>query len=707
MPVKDTIQSRRGSSAQWSAANPILADGEIGYDSTTKQMKVGDGVTAWNALAYSDISATNLTTGTLPDARLSSKVKSLADLATPASTSLLAMNSSGAVVEDTSLLGLGNVKVTQKSANSGGTWGPMDGAMIAFLGNSAYLFGGWAGDPYNADWTGGTVTNLVYRSNNFGATWVRIRDHDLTPDSTHFTPCHTASHTKHTVSGTEYIYLMEGDVHDNGAGPGTLLTGDTRRTTDGITWTKVNSVAAGWATICLAASGSLNGNLYRVGGVNTPGGTADLVNANNVRSVWRSTDNGVTWTNLGNAPWPVGQTQDRLPLHNGKLWRIGGGTYDNDGSLRTYDNSVWSFDGTTWTEVLANGLAPWAARTFANTFSFGGWLWLVRGVNYTSGNLTDTWRSRDGITWIETDLGAISDKASHADGLAVHATGFLVASGNGYLEAVTPVNTDSPSFFVEIEDDKTSGVVDIASNRIEAMRPLDVGISVDGYTESSNPRALTPGNNAKVRQILVPNFHEGQPDKSIIGAYVANGTTFVYLGGGLDSSKECAQDFSVYLGSDNVVAGDRYFRVNLSGSWFKENALGVGVENPVEGINLQAHHFFIGADEANNNNRSASTNKIAKIQMPSYSGSTFVQVFGGYSVSGQDILFFGGGLSLDNAATKIEFYVGATQGESIGTRKVRITSSGLEIDQGGTMKLIEVGAADSGGTGYRMLRIAN
>ena len=53
MPVKDTIQSRRGSSAQWSAANPILADGEIGYDSTTKQMKVGDGVTAWNALAYS------------------------------------------------------------------------------------------------------------------------------------------------------------------------------------------------------------------------------------------------------------------------------------------------------------------------------------------------------------------------------------------------------------------------------------------------------------------------------------------------------------------------------------------------------------------------------------------------------------------------------------------------------------------------------
>jgi hypothetical protein len=59
MPVKDTIQSRRGSSAQWSAANPILADGEIGYDSTAKQMKIGDGVTAWNSLTYLGTSSTS------------------------------------------------------------------------------------------------------------------------------------------------------------------------------------------------------------------------------------------------------------------------------------------------------------------------------------------------------------------------------------------------------------------------------------------------------------------------------------------------------------------------------------------------------------------------------------------------------------------------------------------------------------------------
>lgn len=49
------IQLRRGTSAQWSAANPILAAGEPGYDTTTGDLKVGDGVKTWSALpAYVD-----------------------------------------------------------------------------------------------------------------------------------------------------------------------------------------------------------------------------------------------------------------------------------------------------------------------------------------------------------------------------------------------------------------------------------------------------------------------------------------------------------------------------------------------------------------------------------------------------------------------------------------------------------------------------
>ena len=49
------IQIRRGTTAEWAAANPvILAAGEQGYDTTLKRFKMGDGATAWASLPWSD-----------------------------------------------------------------------------------------------------------------------------------------------------------------------------------------------------------------------------------------------------------------------------------------------------------------------------------------------------------------------------------------------------------------------------------------------------------------------------------------------------------------------------------------------------------------------------------------------------------------------------------------------------------------------------
>lgn len=52
MPRIDLIQIRRDTAAVWSAANPILALGELGGETDTGKVKVGDGVLAWNALPY-------------------------------------------------------------------------------------------------------------------------------------------------------------------------------------------------------------------------------------------------------------------------------------------------------------------------------------------------------------------------------------------------------------------------------------------------------------------------------------------------------------------------------------------------------------------------------------------------------------------------------------------------------------------------------
>jgi hypothetical protein len=46
------IQLRRGTAAQWTAANPTLAAGEVGVETDTLQFKVGNGATAWSALEY-------------------------------------------------------------------------------------------------------------------------------------------------------------------------------------------------------------------------------------------------------------------------------------------------------------------------------------------------------------------------------------------------------------------------------------------------------------------------------------------------------------------------------------------------------------------------------------------------------------------------------------------------------------------------------
>lgn len=50
--MAEIIQFRRGSAAYWTAVNPVLAQGELGYEIDTLKVKLGDGVTAWNDLAY-------------------------------------------------------------------------------------------------------------------------------------------------------------------------------------------------------------------------------------------------------------------------------------------------------------------------------------------------------------------------------------------------------------------------------------------------------------------------------------------------------------------------------------------------------------------------------------------------------------------------------------------------------------------------------
>lgn len=81
------IKPRRGTATQWTTSNPVLAEGEIGYEVPDAgigkglvNMKIGDGVTAWTSLPYAMVNkvfTATLTAGsssvTITDDRIGSE----------------------------------------------------------------------------------------------------------------------------------------------------------------------------------------------------------------------------------------------------------------------------------------------------------------------------------------------------------------------------------------------------------------------------------------------------------------------------------------------------------------------------------------------------------------------------------------------------------------------------------------------------------
>jgi hypothetical protein len=49
---KQKVQFRRGTAAEWTARNTLLLPGEVGLETDTQKLKIGDGVTRWQSLGY-------------------------------------------------------------------------------------------------------------------------------------------------------------------------------------------------------------------------------------------------------------------------------------------------------------------------------------------------------------------------------------------------------------------------------------------------------------------------------------------------------------------------------------------------------------------------------------------------------------------------------------------------------------------------------
>ncbi len=138
------IKIRRGNSADWDAANPVLELGEIAADMTKHLLKVGNGTSTWSELPYYAVEIVdNLTAGGTEKALSAEQGKELkqlvdgkadsSDLTTLEQKLTTIINSNAVVVEDTLT---STSKVNALSANQGRI---LKGLMDAASGGNAVV----------------------------------------------------------------------------------------------------------------------------------------------------------------------------------------------------------------------------------------------------------------------------------------------------------------------------------------------------------------------------------------------------------------------------------------------------------------------------------------------------------------------------------------------------------------------------------------
>ena len=360
---------------------------------------------------------------------------------------------------------------------------PRDGAAFLQLASGRILLvGGWnpAQFPASTYSAAGDVTNAILYSDDGGFTWATLLAHDSTPGTTRFLPGHNAATFVHLVGGVPYVYWIGSDAN---AGVGR----------DGGVWRAlasaldVGGTAAGAfsqiATIAPTAGRSLYMYWSFSGAIYIMGGQTDLADATTAQQdVYRSTDNGLTWTTLTAAPWakrtgPIGAGL----VFGGYMWMIAGATYASTQAGRTYFNDVYKFDGTTWTQVLANGHSQFTGRHYHGLTLYKSKMWIVNGFALASaGNgERDAYSSSDGATWTQSQVGlnGASTSVMPWQGTHAHAT-LSLADGSGILTTSGQIDTatwrlvEHTGTLLSAWTDQGSGALSLAQAGASALRPV-------------------------------------------------------------------------------------------------------------------------------------------------------------------------------------------------------------------------------------------
>jgi hypothetical protein len=304
------------------------------------------------------------------------------------------------------------VQVTPKAA-----FAPRDGAGALVFQNRLWLLGGW--NPADKKHFPRICNNEVWSSAD-GADWRLEKANTFVDERFDADRDWEGRHTAGYVVYNDKMWIVGGDVNQK------HYQSDVWNSADGKSWTLVNKGRpVPWGPRALHYTAVFRDRIWVLGGQTMPafGGGEERF----YRDIWNSAD-GVHWEKVTPREpyWSARGMIGGGAVFKGRLWLLGGGTYDTPTTPdRKFFSEVWSTaDGVKWERHLER--APWEPRQYHDVAVFDGRLWVLEG--YSGRNRNDVWYSADGVTWHE--LPGTPWAPRHAASVYVHAGALWVVAGN-------------------------------------------------------------------------------------------------------------------------------------------------------------------------------------------------------------------------------------------------------------------------------------